>query len=236
MVAPGLSWMQAAQNIQVPAPQTSEEAQAAPAPIPPEYKSLIDTLRKNQSKGTLPEDVQQEMRTIQVKEEKKQNKELNQAVKGLRKARKELQDSFEAGLYESISSPRASCHDKDQRSTADTQRSKGSAGFIQGDCGVASQAEGSTADVDLISEDDTSKVTDSALKMQDGMQSLTATLEQLQHAAEAIHESEQAAKKARLDRPCVLQCYTLQEVEYSSANTLLVRRMKKKPVFGGRHL
>lgn len=101
---------------------------------------------------------------------------------------------------------------------------------------MASQAEGSTADVDLISEDDTSKVTDSALKMQDGMQSLTATLEQLQHAAEAIHESEQAAKKARLDRPCILQCYTLQEVEYSSANTLLVRRMKKKPVFEGRHL
>jgi hypothetical protein len=96
MVAPGLSWMQAAQNIQVPAPQTSAEAQAAPAPIPPEYKSLIDTLRKNQSKGTLPEDVQQEMRTIQVKKEKEQNKELNQAVKGLRKARKELQDSFEA--------------------------------------------------------------------------------------------------------------------------------------------
>ena len=62
-----------------------------------------------------------------------------------------------------------------------------------------SQAEGSTADVDLISEDNTSKVTDSALKMQDGMQSLTATLEQLQHAAGAIHESEQAAKKARLE-------------------------------------
>ena len=42
-------------------------------------------------------------------------------------------------------------------------------------------------------------MTESALKMQDGRQRLTATLEQLQHAAEAIHESEQAAKKARLE-------------------------------------
>ena len=58
-------------------------------------------------------------------------------------------------------------------------------------------AEASVADVDLVSEEESSKVEDNA-QMQHGLENLTTTLEQLHSAAEDIHASEQAAKKARL--------------------------------------
>ena len=71
--APGTTWMQAAQQLTAPeAPTASptQQVQTPAATLPPEYKGLIESLKRNQSKGTLPEDVQQEMKTLKVKGEK----------------------------------------------------------------------------------------------------------------------------------------------------------------------
>ena len=211
--------MQAAQTIQTPAPNVPVDNPAAP--IPMEYKALIDTPRKNQSKGTLPEDVQQEMKNIQVKEEKEQNKELNLALKDLRKARKELQDSFEArsqlhlqwrsflslsvtqwqGFTSQFQAQEHAAMTRITEAQQLLQEAKAQLASSKeiADLAATSHGESGTAEVDLVSEDDTSKAMDSAQKMQDGMKNLTTTLEQLHQAAEAIHASEQASKKARLD-------------------------------------
>ena len=68
---------------------------------PSRVSALIDTLKKNQSKGALPEDEQQEMKSLPVKEEKDNNKELNQALKGLRKARKRRAGLLRSQVYPS---------------------------------------------------------------------------------------------------------------------------------------
>ena len=187
---------------------------------PAEYKALIDTLKKNQSKGTLPDDVQQELRTLKVKEEKDQNKELNQAVKGLRKARKGLQEAFEARsqlhtqwrnflslsvtqwqgftsqfqAQEKVAMTRVA---EAQQTLQEAKAQLASSKEIV-DLATAQQMDGSN-EVDLVSEEDAAKAVDSAQQMQSGMQNLTVTLEQLHQAAETIHANEQAAKKARLD-------------------------------------
>ena len=213
--------MQAAQTIQAPVQTAQVNAPEQPvAPIPAEYKALIDTLKKNQSKGTLPDDVQQELRTLKVKEEKDQNKELNQAVKGLRKARKGLQEAFEARsqlhtqwrnflslsvtqwqgftsqfqAQEKVAMTRVA---EAQQTLQEAKAQLASSKEIV-DLATAQQMDGSN-EVDLVSEEDAAKAVDSAQQMQSGMQNLTVTLEQLHQAAETIHANEQAAKKARLD-------------------------------------
>ena len=121
---------------------------------PSRVSALIDTLKKNQSKGALPEDEQQEMKSLPVKEEKDNNKELNQALKGLRKARKDVQDSFEARstlhaqwrkflslsvtqwqrFRESIPDPGSGCDEEDFRSPAGIAGGQSFAGQLEGDC------------------------------------------------------------------------------------------------------
>ena len=222
-VASGLSWMQAAQSMAAPLPAAPTEAHPPTAVVPAEYKGLIESLKRNQSKGTLPEDVQQEMKTLQVKEEKEHTKELNQAVKGLRKARKELQESFEAraqlhsqwrtflslsvtqwqGFTSQFQAQEAVALRRVTDAQTALQEAKAQLASSKeiADLPTTSNAdppEHGVADVDLISDDDNVKVEDNVSKMQAGMENLTATLEQLHSAAEDIFASEQAAKQARI--------------------------------------
>ena len=210
--------MQAAQTLQVPAAPNVVVDSAQPSSIiPAQYKALIDSLKRNQNKGTLPEDIQQEMKTLQIKEEKEQSKELNQAVKGLRKARKELQDAFEARSqlhtqwrnflslsvtqWQGFTSQFQAQETVAMTRVAEAQQEAKSqlAGSKEiAELAATTTTEGQTVDVDLVSEEDNSKVPDNAQRMQDGMQNLTTTLEQLHHAAEDMLATEQAAKKARL--------------------------------------
>ena len=223
-VASGLSWMQAAQSMAAPLPAAPTEAHPPTAVVPAEYKGLIESLKRNQSKGTLPEDVQQEMKTLQVKEEKEHTKELNQAVKGLRKARKELQESFEAraqlhsqwrtflslsvtqwqGFTSQFQAQEAVALRRVTDAQTALQEAKAQLASSKEIADISTNAtaepsEHGVADVDLISDDDSAKVEDNVSKMQAGMQNLTVTLEQLHHAAEDILASEQAAKKARIE-------------------------------------
>ena len=209
--------MQAAQGIQAPTLTVATDSQQATGAIPQEYKALIDSLKRNQTKGTLPDDVQQEMKTLKIKEEKEQNKELNQAVKGLRKARKELQESHEAraqlhsqwrnflslsvtqwqGFTSQFQAREKVAVNRISEAQQALQEAKALLASSKEIVELAPNAE-SVQDVDLVSEDDTAKTADSASRMQDGMQNLTTTLENLHKAAEDIHASEQAAKRARL--------------------------------------
>lgn len=222
-VTPGHSWMQAAQTIALPTPAAAVEASQPAAAVPAEYRSLIESLKRNQSKGTLPEDVQQEMKTLKVKEEKEQSKELNQAVKSLRRARKELQESFEARsqlhsqwraflslsvtqwqgftsqfqAQEAVALRRVTdAQQALQEAKAQLASSKEIADLSPNP--NAEQGDANVVDAELISEDESTKVEDSATKMQTGLDNLTATLVQMQTAAGDIFASEQAAKKARL--------------------------------------
>ena len=92
--------MQAAQQFGPAVPPSNADASQTPASasgsVPPEYQGLIESLKRNQSKGTLPDDVQQEMKSLKVKVEKDQAKGLHQAVKSLSKARRELREAFDA--------------------------------------------------------------------------------------------------------------------------------------------
>ena len=220
-VTSGLSWMQAAQSIPMPTQTAATDSQSATGTVPMEYKALIESLKRNQTKGTLPEDVQQEMKSFKIKEEKEQNKELNQAVKGLRKARKELQESHEAraqlhsqwrnflslsvtqwqGFTSQFQAQEQVAVNRITEAQQALQEAKAQLASSKEIAELASNAEQVPPDVDLVSEDDAAKTADAASKMQDGMMNLTTTLEQLHKAAEDIHASEQAAKKARVQGP-----------------------------------
>ena len=220
-VKANMDWLKAAKAIPATAPVSIADS-SVPA-IPQEFRALIDTLKKNQSKGTLPEDVQNEMKTLQVKEEKDNNKELNQALKGLRKARKEVQDSLEARstlhaqwrkfLSMSVTQWQGFTNQFQAQETAALQRITEAQQALQEAKAMLAKskeiaelspnlnAEPAVTDVDLVSDSESTHVEDNALKMQHGLLNLTKTLEQLHTAAEDIHESEQAAKKARLVGP-----------------------------------
>ena len=213
--------MQAAQSIQgppAPAPVDGQMATGTTGAPPQEYKALIDSLKRNQTKGTLPEDVQQELKTLKIKEEKEQNKELNQAVKGLRKARKELQESFEAreqlhtqwrkflsmsvmqwqGFTSQFQAQEKVAVARITESQQALREAKAQLASSKEIAELSSNAEASVVDVDIISEDETAKTAESSSRMQEGMNNLTTSLEQLHQAAEEFHASEQAAKRARL--------------------------------------
>ena len=215
------NWQQAAQAITTAGQMPGTDSSASS--VPPEFRALLDTLKKNQSKGTLPEDVQNEMKSLQVKEEKDNNEELNQALKGLRKARKEVQDSFESRstlhaqwrkfLSLSVTQWQGfTSQFQEQEAAAMKRITEAQQGLQEAKTMLAKSkeiaelspnltAEASAVDADLISDTESASVEDNALKMQHGLQNLTKTLEQLHSAAEDIHESEQAAKKARLTGP-----------------------------------
>ena len=105
-----------------------------------------------------------------------------------------------AGLHEPVSGTRDSGYDRVAEAQLALQEAKSQlAGSKEiAELAATTTTEGQTVDVDLVSEEDKSKVPDNAQRMQDGMQNLTTTLEQLHHAAEDMLATEQAAKKARL--------------------------------------
>jgi len=215
----GTTWMQAAHQI-TPAVQppaaTPAATTAAPA-LPPEYKPLIESLKRNQSKGTLPEDVQQEMKTLKVKEEKEQTKEMFQAVKSLSKARRELREAHDgrAQLHAQWRAFLALSVTQWQEFTHQFQTQEATAMRVIGEAHAAleeakSQFEDSKvtavsaeagADVEVISEEDQGNAETNAMKLQDGLRNLTTSLQALSTEAERIHAEEQVNKKARLEGP-----------------------------------
>lgn len=214
----GTSWMQAAQQMSAP---VAPSVAATPAPvsaIPAEYRSLIDTLKRNQSKGTLPEDVQQEMKSLKVKEEKEQTKEMHQAVKSLSKARRELREAYDARtqlhaqwrtfLSLSVSQWQEFTRQfESQEASAMRQIGEARAALAEAksqfeDSKVTAVASGTgDDDVEVVSEEESNRADSSAMKLQDGLRHMTTSLQNLSDAAETIAAAEQIAKKPRLDGP-----------------------------------
>eukprot|EP00435_Cladocopium_sp_Y103_P008512 s3467_g2.t1 len=220
----GSSWMQAAQmhNAAASPPALTPAPALPPAnAIPAAYRPLIESLEKNQGKGTLPEDAQQEMKTLKIKEEKKEEKELYKAVKSHSHARKELRAAYD-GRAELLSQWRAFLSlSVSQWQTFTSQFQAQEAAALQkiSDAKVASEearlqfeenkanaglpAEAAAAtvpDVEIISEEDVGNAGNntSAQKIQLGLQSMTESLQAVSSAAEQIHAEENAAKRARL--------------------------------------
>ena len=220
----GSTWMQAAQQI-IPSAPAAPAATAAPSTpssvIPAEFKSLIESLRRNQTKGTLPEDVQQEMKSIQVKEEKVKDKEMLQAVKTLNKARRDLRQAHDgrSQLHTQWRSFLALSVTQWQEFTQQFQNQEAAAIRAIGDAQTAleeakahfeetkatadipstGETTGGPVDVDILSDEEPGKADTSATKLQDGLRNLTNSLQELSAAAENIHAEEQVAKKARLE-------------------------------------
>ena len=94
------SWMSLLQSQQaaLQAQQPPEEPTAAASTFAssqtPDMKNLLQSLRKNQDK--LSPENQELVKTMTVKEEKKEEKELQFAAKSLGKARRDLQEAFES--------------------------------------------------------------------------------------------------------------------------------------------
>ena len=215
----GASWMQAAQQFGPAVPPANADASQTPASasgcVPPEYKGLIESLKRNQSKGTLPEDVQQEMKSLKVKVEKDQAKGLHQAVKSLSKARRELREAFDARAqlhaqwrsflslsvtqWQTFTDQFQAQEAAAMRQIGETQAAleEAKAQFEAGKSEIGK--EETIADVDLVSEEENGKAESSAVKILDGLKHLTTSLSELSTAAESIHIEQQAHKKARLD-------------------------------------
>ena len=211
--------MQAAQQFGPAVPPSNADASQTPASasgsVPPEYKGLIESLKRNQSKGTLPDDVQQEMKSLKVKVEKDQAKGLHQAVKSLSKARQELREAFDARAqlhaqwrsflslsvtqWQTFTGQFQAQEAAAMRQIGETQAAleEAKAQFEAGKSEIGK--EETIADVDLVSEEENGKAESSAVKILDGLKHLTSSLSELSTAAESIHVEQQAHKKARLD-------------------------------------
>ena len=211
--------MQAAQQFGPAVPPSNADASQTPASasgsVPPEYQGLIESLKRNQSKGTLPDDVQQEMKSLKVKVEKDQAKGLHQAVKSLGKARRELREAFDARAqlhahwrsflslsvtqWQTFTGQFQAQEAAAMRQIGETQAAleEAKAQFEAGKSEIGK--EETIADVDLVSEEENGKAESSAVKILDGLKHLTSSLSELSTAAESIHVEQQAHKKARLD-------------------------------------
>ena len=204
---------QAAQNATDPTPAASSNA-AVPQQSAA-MKNLLASLKKDQEK--LSPENQELVKTLQVKEEKNEEKELQVAAKSLGRARRDLQEAFEA---------RANLHQKWraflsmsvaqwQAFTLEFQQQESNAlQQIQVAKDTLSQAKqnlerskeafhspreakGSMEVQEVMSEEDANDES-SSTKLQAGLNHLTTSLQNLHQAAEDAHAVEQAAKKARL--------------------------------------
>ena len=217
------SWMALLQMQQAAnqAAQASSEATQAPPPAPAAQqqsaamKNLLASLKKDQEK--LSPENQDLLKTLQVKEERDEEKELQVAAKSLGRARRDLQEAYEA---------RANLHQKwrtflsmsvtqwqtftlefqQQESNAlqQIQTAKDTLSQAKQDLETSKEAFHSPREAknsvevqDLMSEEDVNEDSSSS-KLQEGLNHLTTSLKNLHQAAEDALAVEQATKKARL--------------------------------------
>ena len=198
-------------------PDTAQASSSTPAVQQQSaaMKNLLASLKKDQEK--LSPENQELVKTLQVKEEKNEEKELQVAARSLGRARRDLQEAFEA---------RANLHQKwrtflsmsvaqwqtftlefqQQESNALQQIQLAKDTLSQAKQNLETSKEAfhsprdakSSAEVpDLMSEEDVNDES-SSTKLQEGLSHLTTSLQNLHQAAEDAHAVEQAAKKARL--------------------------------------
>ena len=233
---PGTSWMQAAQQLVPPTvPATTTAAPSTSSTVvPPEYKGLIETLKRHSSNGTLPEEIQQELKTMKVKEEREQTKELFQAVKSLSRARKELREAHDARsnlhsqwrtflalsisqwqeFTEQFQSQEAAAlrHIAEAKAALEESRTQFEGSKVHA-TGTGTGENNANQEMDLVSDDEAVKAESSAAKLQAGLQNLTQSLQTLSTEAETIHAAEQASKKARLEEPGTVVAPTMPSLQ-----------------------
>ena len=216
------SWMSllTTQQAALQAHHTTEEipapASSSAALPPPEMKKLLLSLKKDQEK--LSPEVQELVKTMTIKEEKKEEKDLQFAAKSLGRARRDLQEAYEArgNLHqkwrnflsmsvaqwqafttEFQTQEQAAIQQIQEARTALTQ-AKANLEVSQEPFHSPRDKENKQSDVqELMSEEETPD--SGAQKLQEGLQNLTSSLKGLHQAAEAAHAEEQAAKRARLE-------------------------------------
>lgn len=202
------------------AAQASQEASnAAPSTAPPQQsaamRQLLTSLKKDQEK--LSPENQELVKTLTVKEEKNEEKELQIAAKDMGKARRDLQEAFEARsnlhhkwrtfLSMSVAQWQAFTTEFQQQESAANltiQAAKDSLALAKQNLETSKEAFQSPRDVRQVSEvhdvmsDEETQEDQGAQKLQEGLQNLTTSLQDLHKAAEDAIAVENASKKARL--------------------------------------
>ena len=189
---------------------TSSKAEA-------DLQLLLSALKKNQE--DLPQEVQSALQATDVKLEQAATKSMHQAVTGLGRARRELQDDHHARgqLHASWRSFLALSVQQWQAFTQQFQNeektaleriktakealisAKATLETSKESIATGAEASGAPEVQDLVSEDDAMKEENAASRIGDGLAHLTASLKALSETADKIHVEEQVAKKPRID-------------------------------------
>eukprot|EP00435_Cladocopium_sp_Y103_P045688 s2631_g13.t1 len=183
--------------------------------LPANVKKLLTGLKKDQDK--LSPENQELVKTLVVKEERDEEKELQDAVKSLGKARRDLQAAFQARsnlhakwrqfLSMSVAQWRAFTQEfQAQESDALQKINDAKEAVAQAKNTFESSKETvvfkpenyKPTEVQDLMSDDEGSTEPSTAKLQEGLTNLTSSLQSLHRTAEAAHAEEQAAKKARL--------------------------------------
>ena len=225
MGADAQSWMAPLQTQQTALQaqqQTDDQMSTSATSMPsqtPEVKKLLQSLRKDQDK--LSPENQELVKTLTVKEEKKEEKELQSAAKSLGKARRDLQEAFEARtnrhqkwrtfLSMSVAQWQAFTNEfqtQEQAALNQIKEARDALTLAKSNLEVSQapfqsprEKEVKPGDVEELMSDEEKEEDDSAQKLQEGLQNLTTSLNGLHQTAQAAHAEEQAAKRARLDGP-----------------------------------
>ena len=189
---------------------TSSKAEA-------DLQLLLSALKKNQE--DLPQEVQSALQATDVKLEQAATKSMHQAVTGLGRARRELQEAHHARgqLHASWRSFLALSVQQWQAFTQQFQNeektaleriktakealisAKATLETSKEPIATGAEASGAPEVQDVVSEDDAMKEENAASRIGDGLAHLTASLQALSETADKIHVEEQVAKKPRID-------------------------------------
>eukprot|EP00435_Cladocopium_sp_Y103_P032830 s982_g8.t1 len=183
--------------------------------LPENVKKLLTGLKKDQDK--LSPENQELVKTLVVKEERDEEQELQDAVKSLGQARRDLQAAFQARsnlhakwrqfLSMSVAQWQAFTQEfQAQETDAVKKISDAKEAVAQAKTTFESSKETvvfkpenyKPTEVQDLMSDDEGNAEPCTTKLQEGLSNLTSTLQNLHRTAEAAHAEEQAAKKARL--------------------------------------
>eukprot|EP00435_Cladocopium_sp_Y103_P026265 s2233_g6.t1 len=183
--------------------------------LPDNVKKLLTGLKKDQDK--LSPENQELVKTLVVKEERDEEQELQDAVKSLGQARRDLQAAFQARsnlhakwrqfLSMSVAQWQAFTQEFQAQETDALQKinnakeavAQAKTTFESSKETVVFKPENyKPTEVQDLMSDDKGSTEPCTAKLQDRLSNLTSTLQSLHRTAEAAHAEEQAAKKARL--------------------------------------